>query len=448
MIVGSAQLDITPKPGIELSGFAARPQPSTGVLDPLAARALYLEDEQERLLWLNADVVAVDKSLVAELRSCIERELGIPGPRILVSATHTHSGPPTVHLTGCGDYDPHYVDLFKDRLLAAASLALANLERCDLVTAEGRCDLGIDRRKTPSAHTDPRVAAVGWRRGDGTFKAVLLNYAMHGVCLFGTELSADWPGAAARTLSQSLPGQPTALVFSGASGNINPPAVGVSPEQMRQWGKQVAESVVPGLSAAVGQTFLSAKEDSTTRADKNVCPTENCGSRDAASPLLKLASTTVSLPVEDWTIADINAFADRCLADRAGSGEFGEKYRLAVETWREMMLARAGRGDPPQVDAELAAVALGRAVFVTANAEVFSRFNELIACDGHRVYAIGCTNGMFGYLPTVVAYDEGGYEINWSMLFYNRVRPKAGGLELLAEEAWRLVAGCCSKDAR
>jgi neutral ceramidase len=415
MIVGTAQLDITPEPGIELSGFAARPQPSTGVLDPLAARALYLEDGAERLLWLHADVVAIEEPLVAELRARIERELGIPGPRILVSATHAHSGPPTVRLTGCGQYDERYVGLLKERFLDAARRALTNLEPCCLVAAEGRCELGVDRRKVPSAHTDPRVAAVGWRREDGSFKAVLLNYAMHGVCLFGTEISADWPGAAAHTLSQSLPGQPTTLVFSGASGNVNPPAVGVSPEQMRDWGQQVAESVLPGLSAAVPES--------------------------PGLPLLQVASAMIPLPVEDWTVAAVDAFADRCLADEAGAGEFGDKYRPAVETWRETMLAMARRGRIPDLNAELSVVALGPVVFVAVNAELFSRFNGLIATDdGRRVYAVGCTNGMLGYLPTLAAYCEGGYEIDWSMLFYNRVRPAPGALELLAEEAHRLVA--------
>ena len=38
MILGTSQLDITPKPGVELSGFAARTQPSTGVLDPFLPR--------------------------------------------------------------------------------------------------------------------------------------------------------------------------------------------------------------------------------------------------------------------------------------------------------------------------------------------------------------------------------------------------------------------------
>ena len=107
------------------------------------------------------------------------------------------------------------------------------------------------------------------------------------------------------------------------------------------------------------------------------------------------------LPVESWTAARINIFADRCLADAAGGREFGGKYGLAVETWRNTMLAGAPRGSMSDVNVELSVVALGPVVFVTVNAEVFSRFNDLIATDdGRSVYAIGCTNGMLGYLPT------------------------------------------------
>ena len=60
MIVGTSQIGITPQPGIELAGFAIRPQPSTSVLDRLSVRGLYLEDGPERLLWLHADLIALE----------------------------------------------------------------------------------------------------------------------------------------------------------------------------------------------------------------------------------------------------------------------------------------------------------------------------------------------------------------------------------------------------
>ena len=78
---------------------------------------------------------------------------------------------------------------------------------------------------------------------------------------------------------------------------------------------------------------------------------------------------------------------------------------------------------------------------MAVNAEIFSCFTELVRDGGNRaIYTVGCANGMIGYLPTAAAYEEGAYEVEWSMFFYNRPRPRYGSLELLAEHARKLVA--------
>jgi hypothetical protein len=417
MIVGTSQIDITPRPGIELAGFAVRPQPSTEVLDPLAVRGLYLEDKQDRLLWLHADLLAFDAPFVEEIRRKVERECGAPASRVLLVATHTHSGPASLSANCIGAVDPSYLAWLKERLLLAARGCLTNREQCHAVPVEGRLELGVDRRQFASAHTDPRLGAVGLRRSDGTFKAVLLSYSMHPVCLRGSWISADWPGETARILSDALPGRPTVLVSSGACGNIDPPQVGVQPEQMRAWGRRVAEGVLQKFLAAVPNDAPS--EQATFRA----------------------ASTIVPLPLENWTISQIDEHADRCLADSAGRHEFYEAFALAVETWRKTMIERAMRREPPCTPAEIFGVRLGGIAFAAVNAEIFSRFTELVRGGGNRaIYAVGCANGMIGYVPTAAAYKEGAYEVEWSMLFYNRPRPCSGGLELLAEHARKIVA--------
>lgn len=48
LCAGVARSEITPPIGVELTGYAARQQPSTGILEPLYARALYLEHGSER----------------------------------------------------------------------------------------------------------------------------------------------------------------------------------------------------------------------------------------------------------------------------------------------------------------------------------------------------------------------------------------------------------------
>ncbi len=418
MNVGAAQIDITPRPGLELAGFALRPQPATAVLDPLLLRALFVEEGPTRWLWVQADLLGLEQGLADRLRAWAHSATGIPLSGILLTATHTHSGPATIPLTGCGVVDPAYVTWFEQQVQVVVRWALDKPERCRLLAAEGHCDLAVDRRGFPSAHTDPRVGALAWVRPDGTFKAVAASYGMHPVCLRTALISADWPGVAARTVMDALPGRPVVLVASGASGNLNPPGVGVTPSQLHGWGRQVGERISGGLLTA-------HRRDALVR-----------------TPRLRVSSATVPVPVEPWNPRALEQYAEACLADPAGEREFGSRFVLAVETWQNAMQGRVRQGQPPYARAEVGCVSLGPVSLLTLNAEVFSRFTERVASasDG-RVYTVGCANGMLGYLAPPEAYAEGGYEVAWSMLFYNLPRLRRDAFELLVRQARRLVAG-------
>ena len=55
MNIGAAEIDVTPDFPVDLSGFGLRTQPSLGVLEPIFARALFLDDDDggdEKLLWI------------------------------------------------------------------------------------------------------------------------------------------------------------------------------------------------------------------------------------------------------------------------------------------------------------------------------------------------------------------------------------------------------------
>jgi neutral ceramidase len=415
--VGTGQVEITPWPGIELAGFAKRPQPSTEVLDPLFVRALYLENGTESLLWLHADLLAIDQELADRIRGRVQTDLNISSSHVLVSASHTHSGPATFDQNGVGRKDPDYVRWLEKQFQKVAALALVETEPCTLVVSEGICDLGLDRRKRASAHTDKRVLALGWKRAQGSFKAVLVNYSMHPVGLRDSWISADWPGSTARNLSECLPGRPLAIVTTGACGNVNPPQVGATPAQVFLWGEVIANCVVDKL--------LQAKPETVS---PDQLP-------------LRVFTANLDLPLEPWGVAEIEENAALSLADADGHAEFGDKYTHAVEAWRSTMIQRCERRERHFTQAVLGVVCLGRTTLLTLNAEVFSKFTEL-AGEGFTssLYTIGCTNGIIGYLPPEEAYDEGAYEVLWSMFFYNMPRPRRGGFELLAKNVRDLLA--------
>jgi len=411
MRIGVGQVDITPLPGGELCGFAARIQPSTGVLDPLFAKVIYLTDHGRQLLWVHCDLIGFDGSIVANFRRWAQDELGLKHAEVMLSATHTHSGPPTIHLEAAGAYDSTYAEFLQRQLRAAAKLALAHTEAASLVHAAGNLDLAVDRRKKPSSHTESRVGGVGFRRPDGTFVAAILNYAIHPVALGPTNraVSADLLGRAAASLAERLPGRPLVLATNGACGNLDPPALDVSVSQLETWGRQIADAVAPALATAPampGATFSTAIR-------------------------------VTSLPLDVLDPVALATFTEGALERGPRAGAWRPIFRGVVEHWRDALLAAWKAGSVPQQrEVELFAINFGGVTFVGINAEVFSRFAEgLRQSAGQPVYVLSYANGDLGYLPTREAYAEGGYEVDEAHLFYGGFRFKAGALEQLAASA-------------
>ncbi len=427
MQAGAAVADITPPVGAELCGFLARVQPSVEVHDALAARALYLETADARLLWLHADLVGLEQAFVQDLRAELAGRLGLSASEVVVSATHTHSGPATIHLICCGTYDERYVARLRERLLEAAATAVDRREPVRMVRGEGTCDLAVDRRGKPSTHTDPVLGVVGWQRGDGTWLAVQVNYAIHHVALRADNraISADMAGRAATTVAGALEGQPVVLVTNGACGNLNPPATKsdfiqrgpIVPrfDLMQAWGDQVAEAALAALRSAEEET-----------------------------PILGSTASPFQLRFEPWGNERIGREAERLLADMAGeSGYVADRYREAIGQWRALMIERTARGaGEPEATLEVQVVRLGRARFACLAAEVFSLMaEELRRLAGPAVYVVGYANGDAGYLAPSSAYDEGGYEVESAFAFYGGLPARRGEFERLRDHVAAVLAG-------
>ena len=423
MNVGAAEVDITPGFPVELSGFALRPQPADGVQDPLFARALYLEQGagaagRDRLLWAACDVIAFERDLVNSFRGWAKAELGLESRQVLLSATHTHAAPATIHLTAAGEYSAAYVALLSEKLREAARRAVAAPETCELVTARAPLELSIDRRGTPTAHVDPFVSALAFKRsGASDFAAACVNYAMHPVSLgrHSRRISADWCGHASRGVARALAGQPVTLVSNGAAGNLNPPKMDVSAEVIAGYGQSVCDAIVPALRAAEP--------------------------RAARVREFAVRSVTVPLPLEHLDEAGIDRAADERLANPPADWVLREPIREAVEAWRAAMKRIVAAGGGREVPFEIQVVRLDDTFVVAVNGEMFSRFTELLRqrAGTAKLFVVAYANAAFGYIPTREAYAEGGYEVDTAHYFYRSFRPKPGTLGLLAERAAELV---------
>ncbi len=416
MKCGTSQVCITPPVGVELAGYAARVQPSVGLYDDLYVRGLFLEQQDEKLLWLHADLIGFDREWVQALRRKLAQELGLRQRQILCSATHTHSGPTTVTtLRETGVADADYLAGLAAYFIQAAHQALARAEETTLHFGEGSCYLAADRRP-PSAnsHMDPALPALAWLRPDSSCSALLANYAMHNTALGPDNryISGDAAGAAASFIQKNLPGNSTVLFTNGGCGNVNPPAQTPDYRVTEQFGRRLGNTVLHTARRATMEMALSS------------------------------ALCTVKLPFALMTPLEVEREYNRAVAECLPGVLFWERARRAYDQWREEALAALAAGmAPAEIEVDLQVVRIGPASFVAISGEVFSRMaTDLRASHGPNTYVVGYANGDIGYLPPAEVYAEGGYEVEMAYKFYgNNFMVAAGGFELLRERALALL---------
>ena len=75
-----------------LVGYAARTEPSRGVVHPIYVRAIAFEDQPgQRKVLITADLIGFSRVLSDEISLQVEKEFNISRECLIFSASHTHS---------------------------------------------------------------------------------------------------------------------------------------------------------------------------------------------------------------------------------------------------------------------------------------------------------------------------------------------------------------------
>ena len=90
---GLCELDITPPLGSSMPGYTEE-RKSTGIMDPLYAKAFIIESEETALAFIAIDALFIPRREAERIRERLLHYIGLPPERIMVSATHTHTGAP------------------------------------------------------------------------------------------------------------------------------------------------------------------------------------------------------------------------------------------------------------------------------------------------------------------------------------------------------------------
>ena len=402
--LGVARRVITPEVGGQLYGY--RPDLfSKCVNDDLTATAFYFRQEGRQALMMSLTLCLMKTELSARIRALLEERLGIPRGQILLSVTHTHSGPNVCGTTGWGEIDRPYCDgILISRILEAAQEAVEKARPVQMGMAVGESRVGINRREwredrirlgqEPKGPFDPKMTVLSFVDTAGTPVANLIHYGCHGTAAGGNqEITRDWSGLMTDALEYKT-GAVTAF-FNGPEGDVGPRLSNgeTTGDLTYVWelGAQAARDAMQiyqtieryeTVDLGVENGILSVPLDQ--RIDR----------REAAALLEKFRGETVNR--------------------RGMIREYAENVLRAYE---------AGTAEQPALELQQTVIGLGNVVFASTPFELFSTIGMRIdeGTPHKKVLTLSNANGSEGYFVTPDALPEGGYEVD--MFLYGHLQP-------------------------
>lgn len=429
LLAGAARMDITPPVGTPLSGFIARLSNSTGVADRLHTRALILSSGGTSAAIVQMDLLGLGRWHVEEIRAACQRLFGIPPERVLVSATHTHSGPGVVPVRGCPMASLDYQWKVIEATVAALRQAWSRRRTARISAVRVPYRLGVNRRqetengvvlgialgKPAPHHLDVlRVTA-------GTSRYLVFSHAVHPY-LLGAEntlISGDLPSLTCKELEKR---NTMALFLNGCAGNI------------------VAEAAFQGLEAAgreAARMATAVADAAETATPVRFLPIEGFSERVHLpfQPLPTLEQIDAMMTQQERTVR----------ADERTQAAVVGCIRGAMEDWaRDLKSALSGRTALDPVYCEVQLLRLGDIALVSMSGEPFFEIGEAIRRRSPFpiTWTLGYCGAYSGYLPTEKEFPLGGYEVNDSYRYLGlwQIRPDAEKRVIAAAQKHLLAA--------
>lgn len=388
--MGVAERDITPAVPIETIGFGRADNMARGILHKLSAQAAVFKSGASWGCLITIDHIGFLRRHADDLRTEIGQILSIDKEKVMLCFSHCHSSPNE-------SAAPQYKRFVCEQVKDAAICASKNMAPVKAAWGNAYTEIGVNRRKDCSA-LDRRIGILKiCDADDGEPSLLILRLTAHTNVLKEDNymISPDFFGAVRDVFAEKY-GCPI-MVTQGAAGNVAP--------------KYFDSAVNP--PDANDQRFIRTKKALERMAQTvlndagpvigSLCPKEIYGFSMYAREIA-LAADVPPYPQALKIADDAKRY---CGID--GTGWLAEVRALNERNIRRQT---------EMVEAQY--FVLNEGCFCGVPHEIMVE----LALDTSRMlkneffYFGGYTNGCAGYLPTEEAFDEGGYEVYWSMLFY------------------------------
>lgn len=429
--VGAAQVDITPTNGTPMAGYY-KFRAVGGVLDPIFVKTIVVEQDGARAAFVVLDLVGTTRPLVAAARKLIAEQCQIPAERVMISATHTHTGPQLPRGSMMDEITKvnsppgvQYVNTLPALIAKSVSDALTNLKPAKASATIGKAEgISFNRRvigkdgkciwqpqkidpavERPAGPIDPDLGLLVFDSIEAHPApiAAYANFAMHPTSVGGgLKISADYPGVLAKLLRERHGPEMVAVFANGCCGNIN------------------HTDYLSGNPRRNTLQLGTALADVATQSWPSLQPMKTYAPR-ARSITVKLQRREVS----EAELVKAKDVANRMFTENLGTVPMAEAVCI---------LETVGKRDVP-LEAEVQVIAFSDDLAIVAlPGEIFVELGLAIkaASSFKRTFIAELANGSIGYVPNREAYPQGNYEVV-------SARGAEGSGERLVEEAVKLL---------
>lgn len=417
---GAAKVDITPEGPIWMAGYAARTKPSEGVLQPLHAKALAIDDGKKgRVVFVTTDIIGYPKSVAEEIAIASLKQHNLERSQLVLNASHTHSGPVVwpnlATMYFLAGPERLSVEVFTRKLITQVvdviGQSIANLKPARIEYSLGQATFGMNRRKPtpegiknsphPQGPTDHAVPTLKVTDAKQNLQAVLFGYSCHNTTMTGEfyQLNGDYAGFAQAELERSHPG--TIAMFSTACAGDQNPNPRSSLDHAKSHGKALAEAV---------ETTIARKGDSL-------------------KGRIQSRFQLIDLPYQAYGRNDFEA-------DLTSSNKY------VVSRAKHILKAMDDRSISRTLAYPIQAIQLGQATIVTLGGEVVVEYCLRLRRETNnpKLFVMAYSNDVMCYIPTSKQVEEGGYESKDSFLYYGQPAPLKGESEnIIIEKVMALL---------
>ena len=137
--------NITPEIGAYLAGYSLEDK-SLAKRDDLFFTGLCADDGERKVLIISFDLLGLDEWFIAKVRQGCAALLNIPQEAIMLTCTHTHSGPETRTLASAPEQlYTAYLERLESSILEEVR-NMSEFRECTVFYYSSRCDLNRNRR--------------------------------------------------------------------------------------------------------------------------------------------------------------------------------------------------------------------------------------------------------------------------------------------------------------